>query len=146
MKTHLFLILILISLTYTCTVKRDNSEAFYLEFQGITSGSEPYCFDQIYGINRPNWQELCTKRGQSIGLPLNINQDSSIFVFVKGAKKDTIKTKYLRYIDSNENSYQLILDKYKIYYSTFDSLKCFCSPSDTNYCSNRNGFKAFIFL
>ncbi len=142
------LILLLAWVEFACKKDHQNAETYFL-YMDVTRANPKdtsYCFTKIFGKDREMLPNSCFLKQSKIGLPLNIAQDSSIFIFQKDTRFDTLKTSYSRRYQLIGSKYSLLLTGFKIYSSTFDSLYSTCGPKDGNVCSEQNDFKTTLYF
>lgn len=144
----LAIVFFLIVIIVACKIDRENAETYYLNLDVNLSNSKDtsYCFTKIYGKDRDNLPNTCFIKKSKIALPLNIAQDSSIFIFQKNTRFDTLKTSYSRTYQLIGKKYHMVMSGFKIYSSTFDSLNTTCGPLDGNICPEQNDFKATLYF
>ncbi|HEY8401785.1 MAG TPA: hypothetical protein VIK89_11005 [Cytophagaceae bacterium] len=140
-----YVIFIIGSLTFvSCAVEQQNTEIhFTVNFLPIDNDyTESFCWDEIRAAGKPEIEYKCIdSANNNITLPLDINSDTTVFIFKRNNICDTLALLYKREIIREQKEFSLKAKKVKVCKATFDSLSVECKRS--NICDEVESITIF---
>ena len=104
-----------------------------------------YCFSEIYNNKGKKINSRCIDSlNSTIDLSIDLNNKTSTYILQSKNRKDTVCIEYKINVGRGDDEFKALLNDFKIYYSTFDSLNLQVpqevNPGNTNEINTINIF------